>query len=101
MCGQGNFLLSPYPDEVSFLIVLPCLLLLIMPILATVGSTDPGVMAAEGGGAFGCVTAIGVVLVMVVMVAAGIIRVDIVGADGRSNNDDWVRLKRRRIEVQN
>ena len=44
--------------------VLPCLLLLMRPILA--------------GSVLGCVTAIGAVLVIVVMVAAGIIRVDII-----------------------
>ena len=43
---------------------LPCLLLLIIPILA--------------GSDFGWETAMGAVLVMVVMVAAGIIRVDII-----------------------
>ena len=50
--------------------VLPCLLLLMIPILA--------------GSVLGCVTAMGAVLVIVVMVAAGIIRVDIIAIKTRS-----------------
>lgn len=62
---------------------LPCLLLFIIPILA--GSTEAAMAATATGpmgiptDTLGCVTAIGAVLVIVVIVAAtGIIRVDIV-----------------------
>ena len=41
------------------------------------------------GSDFGCVTAMGAVLVMVVMVAAGIIRVDIIQHYSIDNSHQW------------
>ena len=55
---------------------LPCLLLLMIPILV--------------GSDFGWLTAMGAVLVMVVMVAAGIIRVDIIQHYSIDISHQWI-----------
>ena len=58
------------------------------PILTAAGSglttPPPKLGALLGGGALGWVTAMGEVFVMVVIVAAGIIRVDMTGVDKSS-----------------
>lgn len=93
------------------ILVLPCLLLLIMPILTAVGSTTTALCTltaldaieviavmlfmVDMGALGGCwVTAIGLVLVIVVIVAAGIIRVDILVLIKQEDSGNALRLRR-------